>query len=71
MKNSFINLFRQPDDILVQTQDSGIRFEEPEEHMASPTKIEYIYSDKEARVIVHPCKVPLKRIKLRWNNRNF
>ena len=36
MKNSFINLFRQPDDILVQTQDSGIRFEEPEERMVSP-----------------------------------
>lgn len=71
MKNSFIDLLRSPDDILVQTRDSGIRFEEKNERINSPAKVEYLISGSKAHVIVHPSPVPIKRIKLRWNNKNF
>ncbi len=66
MKNSYINLLREPDSVLFQYEDSGIRFEEPQNREEQITKLEYIVKDGCADVIVYPCAKPIKRVKLRW-----
>ncbi len=64
---SFVRLDCQPDSILVQMEDSDYRFEEPAQRKASPVHVEYIPHERGGRVVVHPCKTPIKRVKLRWH----
>lgn len=66
---SFVRLDLQPDSILVQMEDSDYRFEEPAQRVASPAQVEYLPHEGGGRVIVHPSRTPIKRVKLRWRGR--
>ena len=66
MKHSFINLLRDPDSVLFQYEDSGIRFEEPDGREEQIAKLEYKVNGNSGAIIVYPCDKPIKRIKLRW-----
>ena len=65
MKNSFINLLRQPDSVLFQLEDSVYRFEEPAER-ETRGEIKYEVVGGEGRITVYPMGVPIRRVKLRW-----
>ena len=66
MKNSFIDLLRQPDSILFQYEDSDIRFEEPVSREEQSSKIDYIVENGAGKVILYPADKAVKRVKLRW-----
>ena len=66
MKNSFIDLLRQPDSILFQYEDSDIRFEEPVSREEQSSKIDYIVENGAGKVILYPSDRLVKRVKLRW-----
>ena len=66
MKHSFINLLRDPDSVLFQYEDSGIRFEEPDGREEQIAKLEYKVNGNSGAIIVYPCDKPIKRVKLRW-----
>ena len=66
MKNSFINLLKEPDSVLFQYEDSCIRFEEPDSREERNSKLEYRVRNCEAEIVVYPSEKPIKRIKLRW-----
>ena len=66
MKHSFINLLREPDSVLFQYEDSGIRFEEPDGREEQIAKIEYKVNGNSGAIIVYPCDKPIKRVKVRW-----
>ena len=65
MKNSFINILREPDSVLFQFDDSPYRFEEPGEREPRG-KIKYEVVGNEGRITVYPDKTPIRRVKLRW-----
>ena len=66
MKHSFIDLLREPDSVLFQYEDSGIRFEEPDGREEVSAKISYTVKDGCGMITVYPSNKPIKRIKLRW-----
>lgn len=66
MKHSFINLLRQPDSILFQYEDSGIRFEEADSREEQNACVEYRVEENAGCIILYPSQRPIKRIKLRW-----
>lgn len=66
MKQSFINLLREPDSVLFQYEDSGIRFEEPDGKEESNAKINYKVKSNYGEITLLPSDKPVKRIKLRW-----
>ena len=66
MKNSFIDLLRQPDSILFQYEDSDIRFEEPVSREEQSSRIDYIVENGAGKVILYPADKAVKRVKLRW-----
>ena len=66
MKNSFIDLLREPDSVLFQYEDSGIRFEEPDSREERRSKIVYKVECGVGKIKVFPSDRPIKRIKLRW-----
>ena len=66
MKNSFINIVREPDSVLFQYDDSGIRFEEPDSREEQVSKITFAIVRNTLRVTLYPSPKPVKRIKLRW-----
>ncbi len=66
MKNSFINILREPDSVLFQFDDSGIRFEEPDSREEQKARLDYIIDRGCANVILYPSEKPIKRVKLRW-----
>ena len=65
MKNSFINLLRDPDSVLFQLEDSAYRFEEPKER-ETRGKIGFDVIDGEGHITVYPSTKPIRRVKLRW-----
>ncbi len=65
MKNSFINILREPDSVLFQLEDSLYRFEEPKER-ETRGEIDFKVVGNEGRITVHPSSAPISRVKLRW-----
>ena len=66
MKHSFIDLLAQPDSILFQFEDSGVRFEEADGREEQSARIEYQVENNAGTIILYPSKRPVKRVKLRW-----
>lgn len=66
MKHSFIDLLREPDSVLFQYEDSGIRFEEPDGREEVCAKLDYTVRRDAGIVTLYPSEKPIKRIKLRW-----
>ena len=66
MKHSFINLLREPDSVLFQYEDSGIRFEEPDGREEQTSKLEYKVIGNSGAITIFPSDKPIKRVKLRW-----
>ena len=63
---SFLDILRAPNEILVQTDSSAIRFEE-QPRVCPPAPVDYIVENNCARVVLKPSIDPVKRVKLRWN----
>lgn len=61
MKNSFIDVTKQPDSILFQYEDSPVRFEEFDGKEEQNDKIDF----DNGKITLYPCDRPIKRIKLR------
>ena len=66
MKKSFINLLRQPDSVLFQFDDSGVRFEEPDGREEQNARLDYVVGENSAKVVIYPAEKGIKRVKLRW-----
>lgn len=66
MRHSFIDLLMQPDHVLVQFEDSCLRFEEPDSREEQSAYVEYLIKNNAGSIILYPSKRPVKRIKLRW-----
>lgn len=66
MKHSFIDLCRQPDSVLFQYEDSGVRFEEPDGREEQSARLEYRLEDGAGVVVLYPSERPYKRVKLRF-----
>jgi hypothetical protein len=66
MKNTFVNILREPDSILFQFEDSTIRFEEPDSREEQNARIEYRITGDEGVVTLYPSERPVRRIKMRW-----
>jgi len=66
MKNSFINIIREPDSVLFQYDDSTIRFEEVDSREEQVSKVTFSVVGNALRVTVWPSSKPVKRVKLRW-----
>lgn len=62
----FVRLDRQPDAVLIQTEDSAFRFEEPECRETAGIRVSYEAVADGGRVVIQPCSLPVKRVKLRW-----
>jgi len=55
MKNSFINIIREPDSVLFQYDDSTIRFEEADSKEEQVSKVTFAVVENALRVTVWPC----------------
>ncbi len=66
MKNTFVDILREPDSILFQFEDSTIRFEEPDSREEQNARIDYTISNGEGIITLYPSERPVRRIKLRW-----
>lgn len=63
--SKFVSVLRQPDVVLVQTDNSNGRFEE--EKPAVDVRVDYTVENGAANVVVYPSSEAIKRVKLRWN----
>jgi len=67
LKHSFIDIVREPDHVLFQYNDSGVRFEEPDSREEQVSKVTFATVGGALRVTFYPSPKPVKRIKMRWN----
>lgn len=63
---NFVNILRKPDRISVADEQTSFRFEEGGESQ-SKAKVEYLVGEKSAKVVIFPYTIPVKYVKLRWN----
>ena len=74
MSKEFISILRRPDYVTGAVDSSPFRFEETgafqkvgdRAQQSCPVEYEYVVGEKEAKVIVHPGKEPVKYLKLRF-----
>ena len=64
--NSFINLLREPDLVLFQYADSGVRWEEPDSREEQSARLDYTVRDGAAVITLYPSERPYLRVKLRF-----
>lgn len=63
----FPTLLRQPDLVLGATEESSFRFEERANWASCPIPWEYRIVGDTGEIVIHPCKEPVKFLKLRWH----
>ena len=63
---NFVNVLRKPDVTLVCDEDSDFRFEESG-NKSSTAQIDFIRNEKSVTVVVQPHTIPVKFVRLRWN----
>ncbi len=66
MRRGYTTLLRQPDSVLFQFDDSGIRFEEPANREEQNTRLDYTVENGCGKLVIYPAEKPIKRVKLRW-----
>ena len=64
--HSFIDLLRQPDSILFQYEDSGVRWEEPDSREEQTARLDYTVRDGAAVITLYPSERPYRLVKLRF-----
>ncbi len=67
MKNSYLNILREPDSVLFRYDDSNGRFEEPDSREEQTSKISTAIVGDSLRVTLYPSERRYNRVKLRWN----
>ena len=67
MKHAYIDLCREPDYVLFQYADSGVRFEEPDSREEQSSRIDCTVKDGALAVTLYPSERPFRRVKLRWD----
>ena len=67
MKHAYTDLCRQPDHVLFQYEDSGVRFEEPSGREEQTSRIDCTPVDGVLRITLYPSERPYSRVKLRFD----
>lgn len=67
MKNTFLNIIRQPDDIKIQTENSPFRFEEKGTVNNTRAKVECVSDNGVLNVTLYPNGDAVKYVRLRFN----
>lgn len=67
MKKSYINIVREPDDVLFRYDDSGIRFEEPDSREEQVSRVGFEVIGDALRVRLYPSEKAYRHVRIRWN----
>lgn len=66
MKHAYLDLCREPDFVLFQYEDSGVRFEEPSGREEQSSRVDCTPVNGALRITLYPSERPYQRVKLRF-----